>query len=273
MPGSPLIEVRNLSRHFPVRKGLLLRRVVGLNRAVEDVSVTIYEGETLGLVGRSGAGKTVLGRLMVRLMEPSSGSILFRGRDLARLSDQEMRPLRRHLQIVFQNPTASLNPRRTIGDSIAYPMRMLSTCTAREARRRVMELLDLVGLSPEHVNRYPHEFSGGQKQRIVIARALAASPQFVVLDEPVSALDVSVQAQILNLLRDLQKRFRLTYLFIGNSLNVVYYMSDRVAVMQQGRIVEVGSADEVFRRPRTDATRALLGASLDVRVMTTSADN
>lgn len=270
MPGEPLIEVHQLSKRFPIRHGVFIPRVVGFNHAVDNVKLTIYEGETLGVVGRSGAGKTVLGRLLLRLIQPTSGTIRFQGRDLAQCSEAEIRPLRRYLQIVFQNPTASLNPRRTVGESIAYPMRMFSLYTPREIRRRVMELLELVGLNPEHVNRYPHEFSGGQKQRIVIARALATNPKFIVLDEPVSALDVSIQAQILNLIRDLQKQFHLTYLFIGNNLNVVYYMSDRVVVMQRGQIVEEGTAEDVFRRPKSAETRALLEASLDMRIMTTS---
>lgn len=267
MPDTPLITVRSLSKRFPIRKGLFIPRVVGQNVAVDAVNLEIYPGETLGLVGQSGSGKTVLGRLLLGLMQPTAGTILFEGKDLARLSETEMRRLRRYLQIVFQNPTASLNPRRTVGESIAYPMRMFSMYGRQEERRRVMDLLELVGLNPEHVNRYPHEFSGGQKQRIVIARALAANPKFIVLDEPVSALDVSIQAQILNLIRRLQSQFQLTYLFIGNNLNVVYYMSDRVAVMAGGRLAEVGPAEDVFRRPRAEATQALLTASLDMRTM------
>jgi peptide/nickel transport system ATP-binding protein/oligopeptide transport system ATP-binding protein len=226
--------------------------------AVEDVSFNIYRGETLGLVGESGCGKSTTARLIMRLLDPTSGRIAFDGRDITSASQRALRPLRREMQMVFQDPYSSLNPRKTIGQIIGSPF--VIQRTERDVRRRVQELMHRVGLNPEHYNRYPHEFSGGQRQRIGVARALALSPKLIVCDEPVSALDVSIQAQILNLLKDLQRDFGLTYLFIAHDLAVVRSMSDRIAVMNRGKLVEVGPAEEVYTKPREDYTKALLSA-------------
>ncbi|HKJ93764.1 MAG TPA: oligopeptide/dipeptide ABC transporter ATP-binding protein [Longimicrobiales bacterium] len=262
----PLLVVDGLAKHFPVTRGVL-SRVVGHVRAVDGVSFAIRRGETLGLVGESGSGKTTVGRLVLRLLEPTSGSVRFDGRDLADLDVGELRALRRRAQIVFQDPYGSLNPRMTVGDALAEVLRVHGLASGRGVADRVRELLDLVGLRGEHADRYPHEFSGGQRQRIGIARALSVEPEFLVCDEPVSALDVSVQAQVVNLLMDLQRRLGLTYLFIAHDLGVIEHVSDRIAVMYLGRIVELGDAAAVQDSPRHPYTRALLSAVPKVEPM------
>jgi len=253
-----LVDVRGLTKHFPVGGGLF-RRTSGLVRAVEGVSFQVRRGETLGLVGESGSGKTTTGRLVLRLLEPTAGTVRFAGRDLAELDAEELRRLRRRAQLVFQDPYGSLNPRMTAGDAIREVLRVHGLARGREGRR-IDEVLRLVGLGPEHARRHPHEFSGGQRQRVRIARALAVEPEFIVCDEPVSALDVSVQAQVLNLLHELQNRLGLTYLFIAHDLSVIEHVSDRIAVMYLGRIVELAPADAVIRAPRHPYTKALLSA-------------
>jgi oligopeptide transport system ATP-binding protein len=258
----PLIAIHNLHKHFPTKLGGVLARKTGYIRAVDGVSFDIHRGEMVGLVGESGSGKTTVGRLLLRLVEPTQGDIFFEGRNIARLNPTQLRPLRRHMQMVFQDPFSSLNPRRTVGESVGYPLRVQRLYRSKhELEARVRELFEVVGLEPYFVNRYPHEFSGGQRQRIGIARALALNPQFIILDEPVSALDVSIQAQVLTLLQALQKRFRLTYLFISHDLNVVEYLSTRVMVMYLGKIVEVASAAELYRKPLHPYTQALLSAN------------
>jgi oligopeptide transport system ATP-binding protein len=255
-----LLQVKGLSKHFPIRSGVLFERTVDAFRAVDDVSFEIAEGETLGLVGESGSGKSTTGYCILQLLKPTEGAITFMGTELTALGREEMRRMRRELQIVFQDPYASLDPRMTVGNIVAEPLVVHSIGTRRDRRSRVRELLDVVGFNPGFTNRYPHEFSGGQRQRIGIARALALSPKLIVCDEPVSALDVSIQAQILNLLKDLQRDFGLTYLFIAHDLAVVRSMSDRIAVMNRGKLVEVGPAEEVYTKPREDYTKALLSA-------------
>ncbi len=255
-----LVEVNNLKVHFPIRAGVLQRQV-GAVRAVDGVSLTINEGECLGLVGESGCGKTTLGRTILKLIEPTAGSIQFDGRDVTKLAGANLKPFRRKAQMMFQDPYGSLNPRMTVGNIIGESLRIHKLCANKqEARDRVAELLNAVGLRPEHARRYPHEFSGGQRQRIGIARALAVQPKFIVCDEPVSALDVSVQAQIINLLSELQEKFKLTYLFIAHDLAVVEHISDRVLVMYFGKIVESASAEQIYANPQHRYTQALLSA-------------
>lgn len=255
-----LVSVRNLVKTFPIRGGILSREVASV-KAVSDVSFDIKKGETLGLVGESGCGKSTLGRCLLRLIEPTSGNILYRGRELTQLGTQEMRKLRRQMQIIFQDPYASLNPRMTVEDILGEPLDIHKLAANRQERQnRIFELLDLCGLRKEAINRYPHEFSGGQRQRICIARALAVEPEFIVCDEPVSALDVSIQAQIVNLLQDLQQELGLTYLFIAHDLKVVEHISNRVAVMYLGKMVEVSDAEALYAHPKHPYTKALLSA-------------
>jgi oligopeptide/dipeptide ABC transporter ATP-binding protein len=255
----PIVEVEHLTKRFAVKQGVFARGH-GVVHAVEDVSLTVNKGETLGIVGESGCGKSTTARLMLRLLEPTAGSIRFEGRDITHLSQRELRPLRRQMQIVFQDPYASLNPRKTVEQIVGDPYRIHRAASGREIRTRVQELLEVVGLSPEHISRYPHEFSGGQRQRIGVARALALNPRLIVCDEPVSALDVSVQAQILTLLRNLQAEFDLTYVFISHDLSVIRQISDRIAVMYLGRVVETGTADGLFNAPRHPYTAVLMSA-------------
>jgi peptide/nickel transport system ATP-binding protein len=254
-----LVEVRGLKKHFPIGGGLLGAGGDAV-KAVDDVSFTIRRGETFGLVGESGCGKSTTGRCILRLIEPTAGEVRFQGRDLLAVGSEEMRRMRRDMQIIFQDPYSSLNPRMRVGQIIAEPMAIHRLGTRRERRDRVIELLRLVGLAPEHADRYPHEFSGGQRQRIGIARALALNPKFIVCDEPVSALDVSVQAQVVNLLQDLQEQLGLTYLFISHGLSVVEHISTRVGIMYLGKLVEVASSEEIFKNPMHPYTRALLSA-------------
>jgi peptide/nickel transport system ATP-binding protein len=256
----PLLEVSDLVKHFPVKRGLFFDREVDQVRAVDDVSFSVRQGETLGLVGESGSGKSTLSRTILQLLAPTSGSVRFEGREIAGLSRREMRPLRRQMQMVFQDPYASLNPRRRIGQIVGEPLRLQGEASGAELRREVQGLLDRVGLSAEHYDRFPHEFSGGQRQRIGIARALALRPKLIVADEPVSALDVSIRAQILELLSELQAEFGLTYIFVAHDIGVVRHVSDRIAVMHRGKIVEEGAADEVCERPRDAYTKQLLAA-------------
>ncbi|MDX6744290.1 dipeptide ABC transporter ATP-binding protein [Actinocorallia sp. A-T 12471] len=255
----PLLEVRDLRKHFPVHAGLL-RRQVATVKAVDGVSFSVGKGETLGLVGESGCGKTTTGRMIMRLEDPTSGSISFEGREISGLSSGQMRPLRRDIQMIFQDPYSSLNPRKTVGSIVGAPFHLQNIETPQGVKKAVQELLELVGLNPEHYNRYPHEFSGGQRQRIGIARTLALKPKLIVADEPVSALDVSIQAQVVNLLEDLQNELGLTYVVIAHDLSVVRHISDRVAVMYLGRIVEVADQADLYTRPKHPYTTALLSA-------------
>jgi peptide/nickel transport system ATP-binding protein len=259
-PTVPLVAVDDLVKRFPLSRGVFLGGRRGEVHAVDGVSFEIARGGTLGLVGESGCGKSTLARLVTRLLEPTAGRVVYDGRDITHSKTRALRPLRREMQIVFQDPYSSLNPRRTVGAIVAEPLRVQGVGTRDERRARVRELLEVVGLNPEHYNRYPHEFSGGQRQRIGIARALITMPKLVVADEPVSALDVSIQAQILNLLAELQEELGLTYLFIAHDLNVVRHVSDRIAVMYLGKIVELSPADELHARPVHPYTEALLSA-------------
>jgi oligopeptide/dipeptide ABC transporter ATP-binding protein len=255
-----LVDVRDLKMHFPLTRGIILQRVVGHVRAVDGVSFSIERGQTLGLVGESGSGKTTIGRTIVRLYKPTGGQVLFGDTDLAKLGGEELRQIRRRVQMVFQDPFASLNPRYTIGSLIAEPMHVYHIGSSNEIREKTAELLSVVGLRAEYIDRYPHEFSGGQRQRIAVARALAINPEFVIADEPVSALDVSVRAQVLNLLQRLQKQFNLTYLFVSHDLSVVRHVADRIAVMYLGKIVELADRDELYAAPKHPYTQALLSA-------------
>ncbi len=257
---TPLVQVQHLKKYFPIYQGLVIQRHVGDIKAVDDVSFEIYEGETLGLVGETGCGKTTVGRTMLRLYEPTSGQIIFGGRDITRLRESDLRRMRARMQMVFQDPYASLNPRMTVGSIISAPLEVHGVERGKQKRDRVQQLLRLVGLNPDFVNRYPHEFSGGQRQRIGIARALAVNPQLVVCDEPISSLDVSIQAQVVNLLEELQDQLGLTYLFIAHDLSMVRHISDRMAVMYLGKIVELADRDEIYTHSLHPYTQALMSA-------------
>jgi oligopeptide transport system ATP-binding protein len=258
--GEPLLTVSGLKKYFPVKKGILIDRTVDHVKAVDDVSFEVYPGETLGLVGESGSGKSTTGYCILQLLKPTGGSVTFLGGELTKASRKELREMRREMQIVFQDPYASLNPRMTVGDIVAEPLLVHGIGDRRSRRRSAERLLEVVGFNPDFINRYPHEFSGGQRQRIGVARALALNPRLIICDEPVSALDVSIQAQILNLLKDLQREFNLAYLFIAHDLAVVRTMSDRIAVMNRGKLVEEGDAEEVYSNPQDPYTKALLAA-------------
>lgn len=259
--GAPLLEVRNLVKHYPIERGVLLKRTTGHVHAVNDVSFTLTRGETLGIVGESGSGKSTLARMLVRLEKPTSGVALLGGRDVFAMRGAELVGLRRQVQMVMQDPYTSLNPRMTVGAIIREPFEIHPEALPKAQRdARVRELIDLVGLNPEHIQRYPHQFSGGQRQRIGIARALALSPEIIVCDEPVSALDVSIQAQVINLLEELQARLKLSLIFIAHDLSVVRHISDRIAVMHRGRIVEMGPVEDIYDNPQDAYTQTLLAA-------------
>ena len=260
MSGEALLEVSDLVKHFPVKRGILIDREVDRVRAVDGIGFRVERGQTLGLVGESGSGKSTACRAVRGLTKPSSGSVRFEGREIAGLSRRRMRPLRREMQMIFQDPYASLNPRKRVGQIVGDPLKRQDVASGAELRKRVHELLERVGLASEHYNRFPHEFSGGQRQRIGIARALAPRPKLVIADEPVSALDVSIQAQIVNLLDDLQDELGLTYLFVAHDIGVVRHIADRIAVMNKGKIVEEGTADQVCEQPRDEYTKKLLAA-------------
>ncbi|WP_374535285.1 ABC transporter ATP-binding protein [Micromonospora aurantiaca (nom. illeg.)] len=256
-----IIEVRDLVKHYPVTRGVVFKKTIGHVKAVDGVSFDLKAGETLGVVGESGCGKSTLARVLMNLEKPTGGQVLYKGQDISKLSGGALRRLRRQIQLVMQDPYTSLNPRMTVGDLIGEPFEIHPEVAPRGSRRnKVKELLDLVGLNPEHINRYPHQFSGGQRQRIGIARALALRPEVIVCDEPVSALDVSIQAQVMNLLEKLQAEFGLSYVFIAHDLSVVRHLSDRVAVMYLGKMVEIGTEDEIYERPTHPYTQALLSA-------------
>lgn len=257
---APLLEVTDLVKHFPIKAGTVVEREVATVRAVDGVSLVLHEGETLGLVGESGCGKSTLCRLILQLMTPTSGSVRFDGQELVGRSRRDLRPIRKNIQMVFQDPYASLNPRKRIGQIIGDAMELHGLASGADAKRQVQELLERVGLQSEHYNRFPHEFSGGQRQRIGIARAVALRPKLIIADEPVSALDVSVQAQIINLLEDLQQEFKLSYLFVAHDLGVVRHVSDRVAVMYLGKVVETATANELYDKPFHPYSNALLSA-------------
>ncbi|WP_308193610.1 ABC transporter ATP-binding protein [Micromonospora foliorum] len=256
-----ILEVKDLVKHYPVTQGVVFKKTVGQVKAVDGVSFGLRAGETLGVVGESGCGKSTLARVLMNLEKPTEGSVLYKGQDISKLSGGGLRRLRRQIQLVMQDPYTSLNPRMTVGDLLGEPFEIHPEVAPKGSRRaKVRELLDLVGLNPEHINRYPHQFSGGQRQRIGIARALALRPEIIVCDEPVSALDVSIQAQVMNLLEQLQGEFGLSYVFIAHDLSVVRHLSDRVAVMYLGKIVEIGTEDEIYERPTHPYTQALLSA-------------
>jgi ABC-type oligopeptide transport system ATPase subunit len=257
----PLVQVRDLVKHFPTTRGVVFQRRIGAVKAVDGVSFDVLRGETLGLVGETGSGKSTTARLIMRLLAPTAGEVRFDGHDITRVKGAQLKAVRRAMQMIFQDPYSSLNPRKTVGSIVSQPLEIHGCERDRSQRkRRVQELMDTVGLNPEHYNRYPHEFSGGQRQRIGVARALALRPKLLIADEPVSALDVSIQAQILNLLRDLQRELGLTLLFISHDLSVVRYMCDRVAVMHLGKIVELASNEALYRSPRHPYTRELLAS-------------
>ncbi|MCB0076523.1 MAG: dipeptide ABC transporter ATP-binding protein [Anaerolineales bacterium] len=258
--GEPLVSVRNLEMHFPINDGLLIQRQVGAVKAVDGLTFDIMKGETLGLVGESGCGKSTTGRAILQLHHPTGGEVFFQGTDLTKLHGGNLRKMRRHMQMIFQDPYASLNPRMLVGDIVGEPLEVHGIASGNEKRERVQELLKVVGLNPYFVNRYPHEFSGGQRQRIGLARALTTNPDFIVADEPISALDVSIQAQVINLMEDLQQQFDLTYLFIAHDLSVVRHISDRVAVMYLGKIVELADRLDLYDDPLHPYTQALLSA-------------
>jgi len=257
---SPLVEVKDLVKHFPIRGGVFLKEIASV-KAVDGVSLSIHEGETLGLVGESGCGKTTLGRLILRLEEPTAGEIYFQGENILTYGPSRMRALRREMQIVFQDPFSSLNPRKTVAEIVGEPLRVHGIGSRREREERVLNLIEVVGMRRESLRRYPHQFSGGQRQRIGVARALALNPKLIICDEAVSALDVSIQAQVINLLQDLQGEFGLTYLFISHDLSVVEHVSNRVAVMYLGKIVEIAASDDLYTTPLHPYTQALLSAS------------
>ncbi|MBI5035621.1 MAG: dipeptide ABC transporter ATP-binding protein [Chloroflexi bacterium] len=255
-----LLEVKGLKKYFPITQGIIFQRVKAHVKAVDGLDFFVRKGETLGLVGESGCGKSTTGRTILQLYRPTEGDVIFEGKNLASLKGEELRKMRRHMQMIFQDPYASLNPRMTVGDIIGEPLEVHDIAKGKEKKERVQELLTIVGLNPYFVNRYPHEFSGGQRQRIGVARSLAVNPDFIVCDEPISALDVSIQAQIINLLEELQQKFNLTYLFIAHDLSVVRHISDRVAVMYLGKIVELTDRDALYKNPLHPYTKALLSA-------------
>ena len=256
----PLVQVRNLKKYFPIQRGIVIQRHVGDVKAVDDVSFEVYRGETLGLVGETGCGKTTVGRTILRLYEPTAGQVLFDGVDMVTLNENKLRHMRQRMQMIFQDPYASLNPRMTVGSIVSAPLDVHRTIHSKNKNKRVDELLEMVGLNPEFVNRYPHEFSGGQRQRVGIARALAVSPDLVICDEPISSLDVSIQAQVVNLLEELQRELGLTYIFIAHDLSMVRHISNRIAVMYLGKIMELADRNDIYLDPIHPYTQALMSA-------------